>query len=194
MKKFIIMILLMGMHSVASASLQSIGSYKSVSDSSFSLTTNSVVGESNAKKDVKNFLGIATLDGVSGGAVKGFVELDIGQKFSFDWVFSSEWTAWEFGDFYDDFAFVNLKFGTTNVFRILAEASDPSSHERHFEWLATEDGILEYGIGVMHLGAKIQDSSLTISNLNPVPLPTAAWFFLTGLLVLAGFKQKRSAI
>ena len=194
MKVFVIMILLMGMNSVASASLQSIGSYTSLSNGDLSLTTNSVDGEDNTQAAVKGFLGITTLNGYSGGAVKGFVDLDAGQEFSFDWSFFTTWTDWDGAEDYDDFAFVSLKFGGIEVFTTLAKASDSESHKGHFEWLAEEAGILEYGIGIMHLGKNIQDSSLTISNLNPVPLPAAAWFFLTGLLGLAGFKQKRSAI
>ena len=189
MKKMAIMVLLMGLslNNVA-ASVQAIGHYETTT-AGFALTTND---GSVTNLEIETFLGVTGLEGVEGSAVKGSLNILKGEIFSFDWIFTPAWTSSSSMD-YDDFSFVNLKLGTMEVFKILAKASDTNKSDL-FEWTATESGLLNFGIGIMDLGDNTEDSSLTISKLNSVPLPAAAWFFLTGLLGLAGFKQKRSAI
>lgn len=187
MKKIAIMILLMGLSLNVVASIQSIGAYKVLAEGELELTTNSPV----ANSEVEIFLGLGVneLWGENGSAFKDSFNITGGEVFSFDWTFSTTDT------YFDDFSFIDLKLNGNSIFskKILGQSSAGNTTGQ-FLWEATGTGILSYGIGILNVGDNLADSSIAISNINPVPLPAAAWLFLTGLLGLAGFKQKRSAI
>lgn len=184
MKKVAVMILLMGLSSIASASIVSIGHYKVIAEG-FELTTNRG-GGSVKNSDVEDFLGVTGLDGFEGSAAKDSFNITTGQVFSFDWVFSTSDT------YYNDFSFINLQLDGNTIFskEILRQASNGNG-SGHFSWAATGTGLLSYGIGILDMTDWRADSSIVISNINPVPLPAAAWLFLTGLFGLLGFKRSR---
>lgn len=184
MKKIII-ILLMGLSLNVAASVQSIGSYKELAGGGLELTTNQPSVEN---LSVRSFLDLSTLEGTEGSAFKGALNVTQGEIFSFDWAFS---TAWQSDTKYDDFSFVSLNLAAINIFSVLAKASDTNKSGR-FEWTATESGLLNFGVGIMDLGDKTEDSSIVVSNLNPVPLPAAVWLFLSGIIGVFGFKQRKS--
>jgi len=183
----------MGLNSAAVAGVLSIGDVTEAPNGTFNLTTNRGTAGSVFNAAVEDFLGIDNLGGVEGSAIKGSLYMSKGQTFSFDWTFSmSNMLSLD----YDDFAFVNLKLDTTQEYHgrfakaSIADAKGVSNYSGHFDWVAAKSGVLNYGIGIMDLGNKKDDSAFVISNINPVPLPAAAWLFLTGLLGLVGFKQR----
>jgi len=180
------MILLMGLSLNVAASVQSIGSYKELAGGGLEITTNAAAVDN---QFVKDFFDLSELEGTEGSAFKETLNITQGDIFSFDWVFS---TAWNVGSEYEDFSFVSLKLGATDIFSVLAKASNTNESGR-FEWLATESGLLNFGVGIMDLGDKMEDSTVVISNLNPVPLPGAVWLFLSGVLGVVGFKQRKAS-
>ncbi len=195
MKKIAMMVLFMGLSSEAMAGFIPIGSYTQQTIDGINLTTNSSGAVTN--QVVEGFLGISSLDGFEGSAIKGSAYLQAGQVFSFDWTFSSYWNPdsslpYYNADNYIDFSFVNLNFDGADTFETLALASSLTKSGK-FEWTAAQAGILNFGIGVMDVGGKKDDSSLVISNLNPVPLPAAVWLFISGLLGFVGLRRKTTA-
>jgi len=191
MKRLLILVLFLGVSAEVMASVLPIGHYKVLQNGSMELTTDSssAVNPAVAKVNVESFLGITGLDGIEGSAVKGSINIEKDQVFSFDWVFTD--SGVETGAF-DDFSFVNIQLGSINLFNVLARRSS-STKASKFEWTATEAGVLKFGIGVMDLGDIYADSSLVISNLNPVPLPAAVWLFISGLLGFVGLRRKTTA-
>jgi len=173
----------MGLNSIAAASVQSIGSYNELEKGGLELTTNSSV----ANSEVETFLGLGVneLWGENGSAFKDSFNITGGEVFSFDWAFSTTDT------YFDDFSFIDLKLNGNSIFskKILGQSSTGNTTGQ-FLWEATGTGVLSYGIGILNVGDNWADSSIAISNINPVPLPASAWLFLTGLLGLVGFKQR----
>ena len=188
MKKIAMMVLLMSLSTGAMASFIPIGSYTGQTAEGIVLTTNRPDAVLN--QYVENFLGISSLGGFEGSAIKGEVYLEKGQVFSFDWAFTTSWLQTSYNAIeYLDFSFVNLNFHGTDSFSTLAKASDATKNGK-FEWTATQAGLLNFGIGVMDVGSIKDDSSLVISNINPVPLPAAIWLFISALVGFAGFRRR----
>jgi len=186
-KKIGILFLLMGLNTTAVASTVSIGSYKELGNGNIELTTDSPAV---SKTDVEQFLGLAGLAGYEGSAIKGSLSVAKDQVFSFDWSFTTSWLP-KSGAIFDDFSFVSLNLGEQDYFETFTRASDTLSTGA-FKWTAVEAGVLSFGIGIMDLGDTSEDSSLVISNINPVPLPAAAWLFISGLVGLVGFRRRVS--
>lgn len=190
-KRIAMIVLFMGLNTGAMASILPMGSYIGQTVDGITLTTNRPDAASN--QEVENFLGISSLGGVEGSAIKGAIYLEKDQVFSFDWDFSTSWSVGSYKSAdYVDFSFVNLNFQSTDVFSTLALASDTTKNGK-FEWTATQAGLLNFGIGVMDVGSINDDSSLVISNINPVPLPAAAWLFMSALVGFAGFRRKANS-
>ena len=55
---------------------------------------------------------------------------------------------------------------------------------------AVDDGSLRFGLHVRSIG--VADGSDSYINVNPIPVPAAAWLFGTALLGLIGIKRKKS--
>jgi len=200
MKKILltIMVMLTGLTSVSAASFQSIGHYKELTGGGHELTTNS---SSVTSSSVESFLGMSGLDGVEGSAFKDSFQITEGQEFSFDWIFTTTERLSAGDYFHNDYSFINLKLGDTTIFpkEILGQAKNGDRSEGIFTWTATESGLLSYGIGILDVASssaenptlsKAIDSSIVISNISPVPLPAAAWFFISGLLGLVGVRRR----
>jgi len=181
------MVLLMGLNSIAAASVQSIGQYTPTAGG-FILTTNGGAGGSVTNSEVEKFLGVSGLNGFEGSAVKDSFYINFGEIFSFNWKFSTTEGLGAGGDF----SFIDLTLDGSTIFdkQVLGEAAKGDEANVLFKWTATGTGLLSYGIGILDTYDENADSSIVISNLNPVPLPAAAWLFLTGLLGLVGFKQR----
>jgi len=198
MKKIVltIMVMLMGLTSVSAASITAVGKYEEGTSGSHKLTTNE---PSVTRSSVESFLDMSGLDGVEGSAFKDSFQITMGQVFSFDWTFSTtENVNAPAPYFHNDYSFINFKLGDETIFEILGQAENGNS-AGIFKWTATESGLLSYGIGILDVASssselpllsKATDSSIVISNINPVPLPAAVWLFISGLFGLVGVRRR----
>jgi len=200
MKKIVlaIMVMLTGLTSASAASITAVGHYNELTGGDHELTTNA---PSVTSSSVESFLGMSRLDGVEGSAFKDSFQITKGQEFSFDWIFSTAEKVSAGDYFHNDYSFINLKLGGETIFskKILGQASNGERSSATFKWIATDSGLLRYGVGILDVASsstenlvlsKAIGSSIVISNINPVPLPAAAWLFLSGLLGLVAVKRK----
>jgi len=200
MKKIVltIMVMLTGVTSASAASITAVGHYNELTGSRHELTTNA---PSVTSSSVESFLGMSGLDGVEGSAFKNSFQITKGQEFSFDWIFTTAERLSAGAYFHNDYSFINLKLGDEIIFSktILGQASNGDHSNGTFKWTATESGLLRYGVGILDVASsstenlflsKAIGSSIVISNINPVPLPAAAWLFISGLFGLVGVRRR----
>ncbi len=168
---------------------------------------------------IESFLGLpsGTLDALSpddattGSAIKGSFNIQSGDTFSFDWL----WTTDEEPNNleFNDFSFYSLSLDGNGI---LADTFTPNGTLGAFSWTATTSGLLSFGIGVMDVNDEVVPSFLTVSNLsngsasissigdvinngggsyslstaNAVPIPATVWLFFSGLIGIIGIRKK----
>jgi hypothetical protein len=109
-------------------------------------------------------LGYGTV--IEGSAYSDKVYVSQGETFSFNW----DWNSNEAPII--DFWFVSLMVGTTEVIFDYQPADGTTGT---FSWVATESGLLQYGVGVVDVTDSIIDSNLYIDTFSPASVIPTGW-------------------
>jgi len=156
--------------------------------------------------DVETFLGLGSgaIDAVStsrvtvptGNATEGSAIQDqvtivnMGDVFSFDWLWLTDEDPDIWSNLWNDFAFVSLSLDGISVF---ADTFTPTATSATFSWVATRTGLLTFGVGVMDERDTVVDSQVTVSNITVRSVPEASSSILFGLgfLGLLGLLKRK---
>jgi len=183
MKIFIVSLLFFCLNTILFAGSTSIGSVTDNGSGGYNITS---AGERTSH--VEAFLSTTpnisiNNDAFWGSALKNSLEIEQGDIFSFNWIWSSTESD---NSTNNDFAFVSLILDDTLIFNdidVFASVYDYGQNEIGiYSWEAIEDGTLYYGIGVMDASSYTSQSAITVSNIKvDVPLPATIWLFILGL-------------
>lgn len=190
MKKILALLIpsLFAFTGVSQATVMSIGDVLVDADT-YTINTAEGVSTSN----VEQFVGLSSgtlnflADGTAkeGSAITDSVLVNIGDTFSFDWIWNTNEIV-KFKKKYNDYSFVSLSLDGIDV---LADMSTENNTGGHFSWTALSKGELTYGIGVMDVNDTTVDSWLVVNNIK---VPEPALFALFGLaLVGFGFRRQK---